>query len=104
MYYTALAIGLAILGATLLMSPEFLISSTTTNKTLRYIYDNNKLFGAVVIAIACYVYITYVQKSSSSRDDSTLPTYEESEIEYSSKTPSYMNSETASVQSKRSSK
>jgi hypothetical protein len=47
--------------------------------------------------------MTFVQKKSSSdlNDGSTLPTYEESEIDYSSKTPSYMKSEMTSTNSSK---
>lgn len=105
--YTYLSIALGALGAVLLFSPDSLISYDTTNQTLRYVYENNKLFGVVLLAAAGYVYMTYVQKKQAGfggEDDSTLPTYEESEIEYSSKTPSYMKSETGSMKSRKSSR
>lgn len=99
--YTYLSIALGAIGAVLLFSPESFISDDTKNETLKYVYENNKLFGVVLLAAAGYVYMTYVQKKGGELGDgSTLPTYEESEIEYSSKTPSYMKSETGSVNSR----
>lgn len=101
--YTYLFIALGAIGAILLFSPDYLISPNTTNQTLKYVHENNKLFGVVLLAVAGYIYMTYVQKKGNSlEDDSTLPTYEESEIEYSSKTPSYMKSETGSMKSRSS--
>ncbi len=96
--YTYLSIALGAIGAMLLFSPDSLISYDTKNDTLRYVHENNKLFGVALLAAAGYVYMTYVQKKQGEfgGDNSTLPTYEESEIEYSSKTPSYMKSETGS--------
>ncbi len=103
--YTYLSIALGALGAVLLFSPDSLISYDTKNDTLKYVYENNKLFGVVLLTVAGYVYMTYVQKKQNGfeGDASTLPTYEESEIEYSSKTPSYMKSERGSVRSRKSS-
>jgi hypothetical protein len=95
--YTYLSIALGAIGTVLLFSPDSFISYDTKNETLKYVYENNKLFGIILLAAAGYVYMTYVQKKQGGfGDESTLPTYEESEIEYSSKTPSYMKSETGS--------
>jgi hypothetical protein len=93
--YTYISIALGAFGAILLLSPDSLISSTTSNATLKYVHDNNKLVGLTLLVAAGYIYMTYVQKQGKNLldDRSTLPTYEESEIEYSSKTPSYMKSD-----------
>jgi drug/metabolite transporter (DMT)-like permease len=102
--YTYISIALGALGALLIFSPDSLVSPNTTNKTLAYIRDNNNLFGLTLLAAAGYVYMTYVQKKQDGfgEDNSSLPTYEESEIEYSSKTPSYMKSNTGSYRSRKS--
>lgn len=102
MQYTILSLGLGALGALLLLSPDTLISPDTTNQTLQTVYDNHTLIGVALLAAAAYLYMNYVKSDNDYGNNSSLPTYEESEIEYSTKTPSYMKSE-GSYRSKRSS-
>jgi len=51
-----IAIGLLILGIVILFSVDSLIDKTTSNSTLKTIYDNKNIVGAVCVATAYYIY------------------------------------------------
>ena len=51
-----ISLGIAVLGAMLLLSPETLIDKNTSNTHMKMIYDNSMIVGMGALVVAYYVY------------------------------------------------
>lgn len=49
-----ISIGIALLGAILLVSPETLIAKDSSNQQLKMVYDNSMIIGMGLLVVAIY--------------------------------------------------